>query len=202
MQNRIVFITGGKGSGKTTLADKIAKHLYYTKQRVIVVAPMGGFDLPGVPIVRNVQQLGSPEIKDRSFIVLPESDRLAEMAFLYAWTAGNCWLFVDEIDLYMNHMNADENLRKIIRYGRHRGVNLVAIAQRPANVHRDLTAQSDYIVIFSTVENRDVEYLAKRIGQENAEKIRRLPLYKPLVYTRGTISEPENDSPESPEPPE
>jgi len=187
MQNRIMFITGRKGSGKTTYADKLASGLYLRGNRVIIVSPMGGFSLAGCESVTTLEQLVDPKLKDRSFVVLPSDDKLAEAAFLYAYTCGNAWLFVDEIDLYMSAYNCNESLQKIIRYGRHRRVSLVGISQRPANVHRDLTAQADILVMYQTHEPRDVDYLAVRIGKENAERLRSLPLFKPLIYMAGSV---------------
>lgn len=184
MQNVIMFVTGRKGSGKTTFAAAMARSLYLDGHRVIILDPMNGFDLPGSPRVSAVADLPTDRIVGRSFLAMPGTDgRLPAAVFLYAYTCGNLTLVVDEVDLYLPHGGPDDNLLNIIRYGRHRGLNLIAISQRPANVVRDLTAQSDYIVMFQTSEPRDLDYLAGRIGKDNADKVAALPQFHPAIYS-------------------
>jgi hypothetical protein len=184
MQNRIIFITGRKGCGKTTYAADMARKLYLSGQRVVVVDPMNGFDLPGAPVVSSCSEIIGDRLHDRSFVAVPGTDpRLPEAVFLFCYITGNLWLFVDEIDLYLPHGMPDGSLLNAIRYGRHRGLSLVGISQRPANVVRDLTAQSDLIVMFQTAEPRDLEYLAGRIGRENADRVQGLEQFRSLTYS-------------------
>lgn len=184
MQNRIIFITGRKGSGKTTLANELARSAYYNRQRVIIVAPMGGFDLTGSPVIHQSTELLNNDIANRSIIAVPGSDvQLPRSVMLYAYESGNVTLFVDEVDIFCSAHFAEPALLNIIRYGRHRQVNLVAISQRPANVIRDLTAQSDFLVMFQSTELRDLEYLGQRIGRENSDQVARLDQFKYLIYS-------------------
>jgi len=183
MQNRIVFVTGRKGCGKTTVSNALANEAYQAGRRVIVVAPMGGFDLAGSPTVFSRDEMLSDQTFGRSFVVNPPDDQTAIDAIRLAYGVGNCVLVVDEIDLYGDVRSPDESLLKVIRYGRHRGVSLIGVSQRPANVVRDLTAQSDILIMFHTTENRDVLYLADRIGSDNAERLRSIPQFSYLVYS-------------------
>lgn len=184
MQNRIVFITGRKATGKTTLANALANEAYHMGRRVVVIAPMGGFDLPGAPTIASEKELFSDRTFGRSFVVNPPNDALAALAIRYAQGIGNCVLVVDEIDLYADVHAPDDNVvKQIVRYGRHRAVSLIGVSQRPANVMRDMTAQCDYIVMFQSTEQRDVLYLADRIGSDNADRVRTLPQFHYMVYS-------------------
>lgn len=184
MQNTIVFITGRKGSGKTTLANKMVNARFRAGERCLVVAPMRGIELSGEPVIMSVSDLLNPAYDNRSLNICPGNDpRLPAAAFLYAYTCGNCWLVVDEVDIWTSAQSCDESILNAIRYGRHRGLSQIYISQRPANVIRDLTAQSDYLFMFQSTENRDVEYLAARIGRENAERVRRLKQFDYAVYS-------------------
>jgi DNA helicase HerA-like ATPase len=183
VQNRIIFITGRKATGKTTFSNALAAQAYHAGRRVIVVAPMGGFDLPGCPTVHSQAEMLSDRTVGRSFVLNPPDDATALLAIRFAYALGNVLLVVDEIDLYADVRSPDPIVMQIIRYGRHRGVSLLGVSQRPANVVRDMTAQCDFIVMFQSTELRDVAYLSDRIGNDNAEKIRALPQFTYMTYS-------------------
>jgi DNA helicase HerA-like ATPase len=183
MTNRIIFITGRKGSGKTTLSNEIAQTAMLGGRRVIVIAPMGGIELPGCPVISSLPELLEDKTRGRSFVVQPDSDELAAKVLQYGYLVGNCVLVVDEIDLYANNTSPMWETMNIIRYGRHRACSLVGISQRPANVVRDLTAQADYLIMFQSTENRDIEYLAGRIGPELGEQVRNLAQFEYRIYS-------------------
>jgi len=183
MTNKIIFITGRKGSGKTTLANRIANDYYLAGRRVICIAPMAGFDLSGAPTIFNRDELLSDKTDGRSFVLQPPDDMTALLGIEFGYRLGHTVIVVDEIDLYADCRAPHPLLLQIVRYGRHRAVSLIGISQRPANVVRDMTAQSDYIVMFQSTENRDLQYLADRIGSDNAEAVRQLPQFEYLVYS-------------------
>jgi SpoVK/Ycf46/Vps4 family AAA+-type ATPase len=164
--NLILWLSGRKHCGKTYLAARIARRLYDNGRRVLCVSPMGGFDLPGAPLLLDDRPQSWADLNGRSAVVLPESDAMARDAFLFAWEAGNLWLFVDEIDMYLDPFDPDENLMKVIRYGRHKGISLCGICQRPAAVRKDLLAQADLVLLFQTVEPNDLRYLKAFVGAD------------------------------------
>lgn len=186
MQNIILFVCGRKGSGKSTISRKIAIAAYERGRRVAVIDPMGCFELPGAPILTDLNQLcNMPD--GRSFVFRPGDDQAAEKAILFSYIAGDLFLIVDEADLYLPASPAaDNSLMKVVRYGRHKGISLCAVSQRPANVARDLTAQSDFILSFHVTEPRDVQYLAYRIGKSLAEELTRLPKFQTKIYAADT----------------
>lgn len=189
-QNRIDFVCGRKGCGKTTLLLHAARKLYNSGKRVIVLAPMGGITLPGAPVVYKAEDLISESVAGRSIVCLPGTDaRLPKAVFAYCYASGNCTLIVDEVAIegYGDRHSPDENFVNMVYYGRHRQCSLIAATHRPADVFRNLTGQSDNIYIFGTEENRDIEYLTQRITRETAEQVRTLPKYSFLRYEAGGV---------------
>lgn len=177
MFNTILFITGKKGCGKTTIANKVQEALALAGRRIIVVAPMGGFTVPGA---RQLSQ--DPEdllfecshSKGRNLLLEPESIESAEALFRFVWEVGNCWLFVDEVHLYLAP-GAPSSLLRIVQFGRHRGISLCGITMRPALVRKDLCANSDIRLLFCTDEPNDSLYLRKLCAVD-PERLRSLGL--------------------------
>ena len=165
-KNNIAFICGQKGCGKTFLAANLARSLHDAGRRVICVAPMAGFALPGSPVVRTGELGLYYRYRSASVLVEPSEDRVAEVAFQYAQAVGNLCLFVDEIDMYFSPFQPNEDLLRIVRYGRHCNLSIVGISQRPASVCKDLIAQADYKVFFRTTEPNDLAYIRKWTGIE------------------------------------
>jgi len=98
--------------------------------------------------------------EDFTAILRPKSDADIDGFFHVARHAWNCWIIVDEVDRYCNATHAHPDLYWIINYGRHRLLNVVGIARRPAEVARTLTANADWRVALQVTEERDLKYLA------------------------------------------
>jgi hypothetical protein len=172
LQNVITFICGRKGTGKTTIANKLAQKAFLSR-RVIVIAPMKGFFLRGVPKYSDFTDHEAGLLRGRSLILEPQDDGAALNLINFTWltqenASAPLWLFIDEVDLYLSWQNPDPVLLKIIRYGRHRRISLVGVTQRPANVHKDLVAQADVKILFNTAEPNDLAYLRKYANVEPA----------------------------------
>jgi DNA helicase HerA-like ATPase len=183
MKNTIVFITGRKGSGKSTYAQKLASRIYAAGRRVVMLDPMNCFDLPGSPRIHFRREIVE-RLWGRSFVAIPGNEpQFPETVFRWAYICGDLTLVIDEVDIYLPHAEPSLALLDIIRYGRHRRINLIAVSQRPANVKRDLTAQADYLVMFQSTEPRDLDYLAARIGSQYRDSVAALPDFTPAVYS-------------------
>ena len=77
----------------------------------------------------------------------------------------------------------------LIRYGRHRGVNIVWLARNPGEVSRQLISQTDVYVMFRTSEPLFVDKLAKRLSPELAAEITQLPKFPYLISKPGETSQ-------------
>lgn len=74
-------------------------------------------------------------------------------------------IVIDEADLFCTPYNINDDLNRIIKYGRHWSQNIVYAARRPAEVNRNLTAQSDCLVSFKQTEPRDIASLKRSYAQ-------------------------------------
>lgn len=177
LNNRIILLFGQKGCGKTYLANKLCQALYQAGHRIICVAPSAGFNFIEGPIITQAYPGEYEKLAGRSVVVHPSNDIAAELAISFAWNLGRCTLVIDEIDLYCTPWDVYGDLLNIIKYGRHKEINLIGIAQRPANVNRSLTAQADVKIIFRITEPTDLKYLQK-FCQVVPDSVRGLPDHK------------------------
>lgn len=92
---------------------------------------------------------------------------------------GKCTFLIDEIDMVSSPTTIPKELDYLLRYGRHHEIDIIGTARRPAEVHRNLTANSDDIYVYQTHEPRDLTYLQKFI---DVEKVSGLPQYECLHY--------------------
>ena len=168
------FITGNSGSGKTTLAHR----LYLSKMPRVLILDMTGewegkvdamtYDVSEcVQTIRNLARL-----RGRWTVSLALNPD--ELHALVAWlvpvpnvkaspvlAVGGMALLVDEVDLLAPPGTASEPIRTLYRRSRHVGLTVVSTTQRPANVAREVSAQSTHAVVLTLNENRDVEYVTK-----------------------------------------
>lgn len=169
-RNRIIVICGRKGCGKTTMMLNIARRLYYgNRGRMFVLSPHDDLRLPGLPVIRSVVPRQFELLRGRSALVIPSDDDLAGYLFRFVWFLQEknprpVWLLVDEIDLWLSAGRPDPDLMKIVKFGRNRNINLVAVFQRCANVHNDLLAQADDVISFQVRTPGDLDFLRKYAG--------------------------------------
>jgi hypothetical protein len=71
---------------------------------------------------------------------------------------------------------------RLVRLGRHERVSMVWTAQRMVEVARRLTAATDYFVLFSHTEPRDLDGIAERCGAEVARQVAELPRHGRVVW--------------------
>jgi DNA helicase HerA-like ATPase len=172
--NFVISVLGHKGSGKSTLVKEIVEE----HPRVITFDTMGEYDNAIETFPEAVRELGKLEHARRFKIAirLPEDeDALEAMEVAYELT-GTLVVF-EETSFYCSPSYLPTILKKFVRYGRHREISQIYVSRRPAEIHRDLTAQSDLIVSFRQHEPADVDYLRKLMGPE-ADKLPTLPKYR------------------------
>jgi len=69
-------------------------------------------------------------------------------------------MLVDEVDLVAPPQTARPEVRTLFRRSRHAGLSIVATTQRPENVSREVSAQSQQVLCLHLVEPRGLEYMA------------------------------------------
>jgi energy-coupling factor transporter ATP-binding protein EcfA2 len=174
-ENSITVVVGKKGSGKTTLA----RDLVLAAPRRIIMDPM--WEHRDGVIVNSFAGLVSylrPLRHSRYAVVFRSMDDDERDAVIDLLTDGEptnaplpgVTVLLDEVDRMCSPSTIPEGLRRLVNYGRHFNVSLVAVARRPRQMHRDVTANADRICIGQTQEPRDLDYLAEFIGQELADR--------------------------------
>jgi len=164
---------GRKGTGKSTMARSLISEAH----RNIILDTLGD-DYSRGAITSNVQRAAEyynrvNEYGAFELVYRPRNDNDIEHFFSFARQTANTVLWVDEVDRYCGPHSINENLKWILNYGRHRQISTIGIARRAASVHRDLSANADWIVVHQTRENRDLQYLSEFMDVGGLETLER-----------------------------
>lgn len=168
------FITGNSGRGKTTLSNR----LYLAKMPRVIILDMTGewegkvdastYSL--AELVQVVRNLARERGRWRVALALDPNELEALVQWLVPvpevkrspiLSVGGAALLVDEVDLLAPPGTASTPIRTLYRRSRHVGLTVVSTTQRPANVSREVSAQSNHAVALTLNENRDVEYISR-----------------------------------------
>ena len=95
---------------------------------------------------------------------------------------GDMSFTVEELDLFFSGGKPCSEFNDLIFRGRHYGVELIGVTQRPRGFGRGITAMAKEFFIFSTREPDDLKYFSDRLGSEVVESIQTLPQYHYLEY--------------------
>lgn len=169
MKNRkIILIFGRTGSGKSYLAKRMIQKL----KRVVVVDKM--FEYHSETIFYNFDDLLEYYLKfipnEFNFVCRFESDEDIELLFKFCWYVKNLVLVVEESELYISPYKKQSEFLKLVRYGRHRAISIIAIARRVVELSNDVKANADEIISFKQILKKDIEYL-KQLGFQKVDKL-------------------------------
>lgn len=183
-QNLILTVFGRKGSGKTTLVKKIVAEF----PRVLIVDTNGEYDDAVGIVFHNLDEaleyLTAVSNTNDAFSMayVPLDMPKDGLDFLeVAFTVPGTLVVLDEAHMYCSSSTMPTPVQKLVRLGRHRSISQVYVAQRPASLPRDITAQSDVVVSFQQHEGRDLEYMGKLFGR-SAEGLKTLAPYTVEVF--------------------
>jgi len=177
--NEVIVIFGKRGSGKTTLAKK----LLLGRKRLFIFDTLREYKVGLVTddIHRASEFLLEHEHSIFRISYSPEIED--KRAFNYVceliYTLKNVTFLIEEVDNYCSALMIPETFSKIIRYGRHQDISIIATSRRTAEVPRLLTSQATDFFIFSHHEPRDLDYFSHLFNPGISEKIRNL---KTLQY--------------------
>ncbi|MDD5069087.1 MAG: hypothetical protein PHN89_05845 [Candidatus Pacebacteria bacterium] len=162
MNNHITVIFGHRGSGKTTF---LFRNLESWKPFVLV-DPLYDkkFETLNLHVLETVTDAlelfknGSPQ---RVYI----SPDLQTFDFFCGMCLAkrNITMVIDEIDNYATNYYISPMFKKVIKYGRHRGVNVVMVARRPKEMHPLIRSQASRFIIFP-ISGEDVREMSEHIG--------------------------------------
>jgi hypothetical protein len=173
--DRIRLYMGTTNSGKTYL---FCQHLT-AENRTFVFDTMADEKLAHYGVlcgsVTDVIELSTKKTTSNNFHIRMQFDAPAQFAFVckVAMELGECTIAVDELSLFCSSQWMPEELRKVIRLGRHRKVRFMATTQRPADIQSLILSQTKEAYIFQMHLPNDVDYLGKFIpGLERAQNLK------------------------------
>lgn len=109
------------------------------------------------------------------FVVQSDGAREFALFCRFAYTAGNLTAVIDEAHLWCRHGYAPEELLSLNRLSRHRGVDLVLIAQRPHGLAVDLRDQRSRLHLFPLTGEASLQWVRNECGAEAEKRLRSLP---------------------------
>lgn len=185
-QNTIVCIAGRKGAGKSTKAREILQQC----PRLFVFDTMGEHHwLPDrFESLHESQVYLMQSHTYESFqggFIPEEDDEEDEFTTIcdVVYDQGNMMFAIEEVAMLGCSPNfAPKKFKRIMRLGRHRQVDLLYTTQRFGECPRALTAATDYFILFSHFEPRDLDHISERCGPEVARKVSSFPGHEFLVW--------------------
>lgn len=189
-RNQISTIIARKGSGKTALMQYL---FFINPKSCIIFDPTGSIkpfknrifvDYESNNLKQVLNKIGTRIYKQKIDIVVNNCNDVDSVLSLIYNHLENICIVIDEIDLcYSAQINNDTYLYKICNFGRHKELDLIGVARRPANTPRALTSQSDYLYIGnSNKEPRDIQYLSGFVDRQTLDKYENLESYEFLQF--------------------
>lgn len=195
VQNRIIVISGFRGSGKTTVAARILR----AQPRLIVYDPNEDeaydwipntvHDIVGEHGLREYFRWTRREGK-RSWAVryIPEDGDLgadADEFCSFIFTGRQFWVAFEEVHQLAQTPSPSSmppELRKIVNRGRHREISMVFTGIRYSEIPRPITAGANVHIVFHTAEPGDREQLVSRIGSEATDAVANLGAHEAVLF--------------------
>lgn len=182
--SRRLFVAGQSGAGKSSLAW--SGWLAHMPRRILIDQTGEWIDASDT-VAWDVTELAAAvrELAPRgTWTITAPLDR-ADLPALVDWlipvptlrespvlALGGAALLVDEVDLIAPAGAASADLRTLYRRSRHVALTIVSTTQRPANVSREVSAQSTDVVALRLSEPRDRDYMVDlmRLDPETAAR--------------------------------
>lgn len=172
-RRKIILIFGRTGSGKSYLVNRMLK----TLNRYIIVDAMQEYtngliftDLDSFVeyIINNYDPDPKKEMK---LIVRFDNDETFEKFFEICFELENYTLVLEEAEIYISAQAKKSNFLKIVRYGRHRSISIIAVARRIPELSNDVKANADEIISYKQIIARDIKYLSE-MGFNKVDKLK------------------------------
>ena len=193
----IFAIYGRRGSGKSTLA----KGLIASRPKVVIFDPRAEYAARGCPAFDRLADVGKHISKNfwkgfRCAYVPPAGREIEALHHLVSklWLAQwpyecgdddrKLTLLIEEMDLSfpVSRLSADLNgMQRAVNQGRHVGLELIGVTQRPAQISTTFRANTAATYVFPLAADRDRKEVLSLIGRRHADTLRELRPYHCLI---------------------
>jgi len=178
-----LIITGSSQAGKSYWTKRyIAK-----AQRVLVVDHLQEYqDLTAIagPGLRKLISFFTSFLPDRpqswALAYRPGVDSLLldfDMICTWAWEIGNLTFVIEEISWYASNNRMPPALANLVARGRHRGIQMIVTAQRPAQIPMLYRENATRLICFRCHEPNSLDYLRTWIRSGDDRLVDQLPLF-------------------------
>lgn len=186
--NLRIFICGKTQSGKTHLA----KSLIRKYKNWIIYDIKHEYEGFGAIVFSISELLKALSVGCNRIVFRPKYPNIEEFdsvcAIVYE-KLRNILFVVDEVHKVAQKWKIPQNFNSIVTICEAKGIGVISISQRPANVHNDIISQSTIVIAFRMNLQTDAE----SVHVIPAEKIMSLPQHSFMVYDErdhtGTIKQ-------------
>lgn len=173
LSNERVIIAGKTRSGKTTLAKELTKSI----RRLLILdskGTLGGWNGEEWSEENRERLVKGENVRVR---IVPEINQdpgtLWEEAFSFAFTIGNCTIYLDEaFAIFENANTATPTAKAIWTRGAEFGIGAWASTQRPSGIPLFLISEAEHYFCFRLTLAKDRERMSEFMGEEVVQPIR------------------------------
>jgi len=190
-----IAILGTTGCGKTILSRKVQS----AWSRQVVIDPMAEYDdgevfLDFSKFAERLKILKAENSKKFRLIFRfnPEKSAADEATFnailRVCFYFRNIQIIVEEVQLLTSSHQLPDWMKTCVFVGRHNGISMIFVTQRPARLHKDLLSQCQHVFVGQLHDKNDLNYISNFVG-ENSETISNLKSGKFVYFTPGKPTE-------------
>lgn len=200
---KITGIWGRRGTGKSTCA----KDLIDNTRRLIVYDPLFEYGQEKCAIVSSIEKMiiaikkgwytgfriaYQPETGSNHVNNLAQICKYllrVQQPYREEMINEKITLVIEEMSLSVPNQNRPElrNFLDTCNIGRHYGIEIIGISQRPAEVHTTFRSNATDNYFFALGTAVDIDAAAKIIGKENAQKLTLAPTHCGLLSENGVV---------------
>lgn len=162
----VTAIYAGRGGGKTVLSRKMIKDAKLP--RVVFIDPVGRGGFTSARDVMDALDSGA-KIVTLTVANRDECLRTIYATYMRSTAAAPVYIVCDEAPAYLD--KPTDALRKIMYQGRHRGLGMMILAQRPTAVAAALRSQAAQTYWGRITEHNDIQIAAQAIGPARARTL-------------------------------
>ena len=206
---KIIGVWGGRGSGKSLRV----KQMTAKNNRVIVIDPIGDYAGSGFTsyktfkglyeAVKNGWSKGFRVVLDVSHSDNPETELLKlssdllriQKPYYEGKDSRKIMLIVEEMSILSPNVTkgkGEKSFLKLNNLGRHYGIEIIGVSQRPAEVSPTFRGNCAEHYFFRLSDQIDFSNVARIVGNKNVEQIRALKTHEYLHFCMGEVKTGKN----------